>query len=170
MRPFLSCGGPLGRARWTREAPAVPLALAAKRSETGGELFIREAFMAEDLGSDFGGALDIDQNLSESKGTRALLECVARRWYDRAGSLFYDKNYGVGIETYLNAVVKTSDLATILEEEALKDERVDACTVVVTTTGESLTIDGRIETADGPYELTVVASSLDVTVLLQDAA
>ena len=126
--------------------------------------------MADDLGSDFGGALDIDQNLSESKGPRAVLECVARRWYDLAGSLFYDQNYGVGLDAYLNAAVKTDDLATLLEEEALKDERVEECTVVVSTVAESLRIDGRIVTADGQYELTVLTSALDVQVLLQDAA
>lgn len=121
----------------------------------------------EDLGEDFAGALDIDPSLSVVSGRRAHAEAVARRWYDRAGSLFYDRNYGAGIETYLNAAVPPDTISAQLEQEALKDERTEDCTVAVTRGQESLRIDGRLVDADGPFGLTVLASQLDVEVLLE---
>lgn len=123
----------------------------------------------EDLGEDFAGALDLDQNMGTVSGGRAVAECVARRWYDRPGSLFYDRNYGAGLETYLNAFSDVDNLARTLEDEALKDERVDECTVAVSLVSQSLQISARIVTADGPFAFGVSVSQLDVKVLLETA-
>ncbi len=122
-----------------------------------------------DYGDDFGGALDIDPTLSVVSGPQCLLEAVARRWLDLAGSLFYDRDYGAGVEAYLSAsMLTTSDITSVLEAEALKDERVTDCAVRVTASGETLTISGQITDSDGEsFPLTVVVSQLDVKVLME---
>lgn len=124
----------------------------------------------EDLGEDWGGVADIDPHLSDVTGRRALLECVARRWWDLAGSLFYDRGYGKGLAAYLSAVVQSpSTIEAALEDEALKDERVQACSVSVTVAGESLSISGSITDDEGPFAFTVMASKLDVKALLENS-
>lgn len=122
----------------------------------------------EHLGQDFGGALDIDPSLSTVKGRRATAERIARRWYDLAGSLWYDRDYGKGLEAYLNAAIPESDIAGQLEDEALKDEQIEDCAVTVTRTGESLRILGRLVDANGPFDFTVEVSRLNARVLMEN--
>lgn len=126
--------------------------------------------MAEYLGDDFGGVHDLDPNLTEVTGRECLLQAVARRWYCLAGSLFYDRDYGQGVETFLHTAVQSaSEISASLEEEALKDERVQDVRVSVSFSDETLAIVGRIDDGDGPFSFTVLVSALDVKVLLENA-
>src|SRR5687767_9637038 len=121
-----------------------------------------------DLGPDIGGVSDISPGLDEVTGRLALLQAVARSWSDLAGSLFYDRNYGKGLALWLNSAVQnTSSIEAALEDEARKDERVEACQVTVTFSGETLSISGSITDEDGPFEFTVTADKLNTTVLLE---
>ncbi len=124
-----------------------------------------------DLGDDVGGVLDLDPTMAIVSGKQCLLEAIARRWLDLAGSLFYDRDYGAGIEAYLSAATLSAhDISNTLESEALKDERVQDCKVVVTAAGETLTIKGQItDSSDETFSLTVLVSKLDVKVLLESA-
>lgn len=122
------------------------------------------------LGDDFGGSVDIDPSFSVVTGRRALAEAVARGWLDLAGSIFYAPDRGVGVSAFLSAAVNTNGLAHRLEEDALKDERVQDCSVTVTLVAEQLKITGALTDAQGPFTLTVLVSQLSTQVLLQGVA
>jgi len=126
----------------------------------------------DELGEDWGGVDDITSGLDDVTGRLALLQCVARRWYDLAGSHFYDRDLGKGMSLWLNsAMTSPSSIESALEDEARKDERVETCDVTVTfdSTRETLTIKGRITDADGLFAFTVAASALTTTALLENA-
>lgn len=126
--------------------------------------------MAEsDQGDDFGGVEDLDPTMAVVSGRRCTAECVARRWLDLPGSLFYAPDLGAGLEGFLGAsMLAPGDISTLLEAEALKDERVDACSVLVTSADEQLVIKGTLTDKDGPFDLTVLVSSLDSKVLMEN--
>ena len=119
-----------------------------------------------DLGDDFHCLDDVDFGLTEVTGRRCLAEAVARRWFTRRGTLFYDPAYGLGLEDWLHGErhKAMSTLAPALENEALRDERVLAAEVAVHFEGETLFIRAELTDADGPFRL--VANVADMTVAL----
>jgi hypothetical protein len=120
-----------------------------------------------DLGSDFACVMDLDPNLTVVSGRLALGQAVARRWLTIPGTLWYDRTYGAGLLAAINgAVQSTESWSSILETEALKDERVLECTVSVSFANETLTVLGRLVDAEGPFDLTVAVGALSIDVLL----
>lgn len=93
--------------------------------------------MATDYGSDIstwlGPSPDLDPTFSVISGARVVGEAVARRWVTPAGGgLFYDEAYGFDTRLLLNSRMDSSmfpGIAMQLEKEALKDERVQNCSV-----------------------------------------
>lgn len=116
------------------------------------------------FGSDFSGVLDVDNVLSTVSGRLGVAQAVARRWLTPQGGLFYDDTYGGGILELLNAAnPDISTLAQRLEQQALLDERVEDCTVSVEFVDQTLTIDGQLVDADGPFTLTLTVSEMAST-------
>ena len=120
---------------------------------------------------DFGTTLscvnDFASDARTVSGFRVVGEAIARRWFTPRGRLIGYPNYGFFLPDYINADMSPRDIAALragAAAEAEKDERVEKCTVAATldrTTGE-MTIDARIDTAKGPFDLVVTASSVTV--------
>lgn len=124
--------------------------------------------MAE-LGDDFFCVTDLDFNLTEVSGRRAVAESVARRWLTFPGTLFYDPTYGFGLELWLNEPSeKLDELGPALENEALKDERVESCRVAVRYEDGEIHILARLEDGDGPFSLVLDVGQVSVQLLLEE--
>lgn len=122
-----------------------------------------------DLGDDFSCVFDIDWNLTEVSGRLAVAQAVARRWITFPGTLFYDPTYGFGLELYLNEPAENlGGLSTALENEALKDERVAACSCVVTADQGELSVRATLEDDDGPFTLVVTLPNVTVQLLNEE--
>jgi hypothetical protein len=121
-----------------------------------------------DLGSDFGGVLDVYSSLAAVSGRQCHAEAILRRWTTPHGSLFYDFDYGHDVRQYISgSVPPVNIIASQLVAEALKDERTQDCNVTVTFIGEALTIKGVISDAAGPFRLTVNISKLTTQLLIE---
>jgi hypothetical protein len=126
--------------------------------------------MATDHGSDISCVFDVDANLTVVTGRLVLGQAIARRWLATPGSLFYDPTYGAGLIGFLSGTISTADeIASVLEDEALKDERVDACKVAVTVVGRTLEIQGLLTDGEGPFPMTLNVSEVSATLLLEAA-
>lgn len=119
-----------------------------------------------DLGSDLWCVDDLDPGLRVVSGKLGVAQAVARRWLSRTGDLFYDRSYGsVSVEDFVNAPVTPFQAAAQLQAEALKDERVDDCGVSTELAGDTFTISGRFDTAEGPFSLTLAINAVTAEVL-----
>ena len=116
--------------------------------------------MAADFGTDFNCVFDVDANLTVVSGRLVLAQAVVRRWLCNPGTLFYSKTYGAGLLGYLSGPLDNADeIASRCEDQALQDDRVQACTVTVTILGKNtLRVDGYIDPGDGPFPLTLTLS------------
>lgn len=92
--------------------------------------------MANDFGVDLTTWLsltpDMDPTFTLISGARVVGESVARRWVTPVAGLFYDESYGFDTRLLLNSRIDASMFPGIsmqLEKEALKDERVQTCSV-----------------------------------------
>ena len=116
------------------------------------------------IGVDFDCVTDITSGLTTVSGRKALAQAVARRWITHPGDLIDAPDYGFGLLSYLSgAMQSTNAIASGLVAEALKDERVESCTVDVTFIGDALTVVGRIEDAAGPFDFTFTLSTQTLT-------
>ena len=123
-----------------------------------------------DLGDDFSCIDDVDLNLTEVSGRRAVAEAVARRWLTRRGSLFYDASYGYGLEDALHQPASAlGTLSAGLENEALRDERVLQARVLVRLDDKrQLLIRAELVDADGPFRLVASVSEVSVELLIEE--
>lgn len=123
-----------------------------------------------DLGTDISAVFDIDPSLTMVSGRYALAEAVARRWITVPGGLFYDPTYGAGLLTFLHGAVQSPEtIGTMLENEALKDERVATCNAEVTFEGDELRVVARIADDIGPFRFVLNVSALSVELLLENS-
>lgn len=80
------------------------------------------------------GRFDLDPTFSPISGRQVVVEAVARRLTTQRGALEYDPNFGLDLRLWLNSAHTDSDifaLATAIEAEAEKDERVLSATANV---------------------------------------
>jgi hypothetical protein len=111
-------------------------------------------------------------------GFRIVAEAIIRRWLTPRGGLLEDPSYGYDLTDAIGEDVGPSDLARMSQaaaEEAQKDQRVKACyvTMGLINTGTSdpvLSVQARVETAQGPFSLVAAVSSVTVTLLQVNAA
>ena len=123
--------------------------------------------MAYDHGTDFLCVEDIDPNLTVVSGRTCLAQALTRRLMCQRGQLFYDENYGTDVRQFVNSVSRDSVVSQAVENECLKDERVQAvtCTVTRSNDGETFELSLQITDLDGEFPLTVAVSSLTVELL-----
>ena len=140
------------------------------------------------LGSDLAGTNDLTAQMAESSGRRCLAEALVRRVLTPRGQLLDDPDYGEDLLAWLNDDVDANSirrLASVLDAEWLKDERVIAADVVVQFVGESqvaaarsgivtnpnpgmlgvLVISATITDGTGPFLLVISASAAGVALL-----
>ena len=124
-----------------------------------------------DLGTDISCVSDVDPQCTVVSGRRLLAEAVARRWITPRGMLIDDPNYGTDVTDFIDADVTRASLASMrasMIAEALKDERVESCEVVITPPPGGLGATGAyhvtatLADAAGPFDLTLAIT--DVTV------
>jgi hypothetical protein len=126
---------------------------------------------ATGLGLDVSTFPDLDPELRSISGQRAVGEAVARRWLTPLGGLVDDPEYGgEDLGSLLGATRTADELAALgasLERQALEDERVESCRVVVTTTGplsgQTLIVRAQLTTSEGPFSLVLTADRLAVS-------
>ena len=123
---------------------------------------------------DFGTELDCVTDIASDgrvvTGFTVVGQAVARRWSTPRGRLISYPNYGFDLTQYVNADMSARDIAALRSAaaaEAEKDERVEKCTVSATLDSVTgiLTIDARLDTAQGPFDLVVAVSSVTLDVL-----
>jgi len=109
------------------------------------------------LGVDFACVDDLDANLSLVEGRTALAQSTARRIITPRGGLYYDPNYGTDIRGRLHRPFPAALTARLVEQEALKDERVENAGASV----EFVEVPLASDKTDG--DLIVTINLLDVT-------
>lgn len=123
-----------------------------------------------DLGSDFSCYPDMSPTLKVVSGERCLAEHLASRLETPLGGLFYDPNYGTDLRAFVNQSGVTSyRIASAVESECAKDERVESVTVDVTIADTAITVfisvDPATESGLAEFEFTLNVSQLSVELL-----
>jgi phage baseplate assembly protein W len=123
-----------------------------------------------DFGQDFSHLSMLDPNLTLIGGFANLGQALAHRLQTPQGTLFYDRNYGRDIRSYLNDSLDAGKIAKCraeVESQALEDERITAATsTVVFDQGTSaLTISLAVMTSFGPFLLVLSVTAVTVTLL-----
>ena len=126
-----------------------------------------------DYGSDISCVDDIDASLTSVEGETCLGQALARRISCPRRGLFYDFDYGIDARRYMNRAHRPQVTSQAVEQECLKDERVDeiraAVRFVETEDDESgdppgtMRIELEVQGGEGPFDLTVEIDDLSVT-------
>jgi hypothetical protein len=124
----------------------------------------------DDLGTDVALTTDLAPVWGMVNGKTNLAMALYRRLTTPRGGLFYDPDYGYDLRDLLNANLAAADISRARGEiaaECLKDERVQAATVVLTfePRAKSLTIAIEIESTIGPFDLVLRATQVTVDIL-----
>lgn len=103
-------------------------------------------------------------------GYTNLGQALANRLQTPRGGLFYDLDYGTDVRGYLNAAITPkvrAALAIAIQNECLKDERVQGCTATITAdlSTETMTISINALTAQGPFAFIFDVTSASVTLI-----
>lgn len=122
------------------------------------------------FGTDISGVTDLDKGFSLVSGPRCLAQAIARRLTTRRGGLFYAPDYGLDVRDMIEERQTAATIAQwqqAIANECEKDERVERATATVTlnTATNTAAITVRIETAAGPFRLTLAVTSLTVELL-----
>lgn len=124
----------------------------------------------QDFGQDILVFPDLDASMTPTNDARVLGEAIGRRYITQRGTLPFHDDYGMDLRGYLNSEV-TPDLLfqmqAEMEAEALKDERVFGANVAATFDPgtQAFTADVGLDTALGPYTMTVRVTQLTVELL-----
>jgi phage baseplate assembly protein W len=145
------------RASWSLSpapAPLSPRTLLAFAPKTGVGI--------AGLGTDISAIPDLNWNTKS--GIANLGEALTRRLGTPRGQLVYDPNYGLDLREWLNQALDATTLAQAciaIGNECLKDERVAACTALIST-NENGSFDVQITatTTYGPFALVLGVSQI----------
>lgn len=123
-----------------------------------------------DYGQDVSTFPDLDPGFAAPTGPRVVAESIARRLTTPRGALFWAPDDGFDVRELLNESVtsaKLSQWTRALEQECEKDERVLSASITLTydSTGMALQIAASLDTADGPFVLVMVVTSVQLTIL-----
>lgn len=123
-----------------------------------------------DLGEDFSGITDLMPDLSLSTGRKAFLEAMGCRLTQQRGGLFYDQSYGYDVRGLLSAGVRPRVAEQAIETQAFADERTEnaEATVEFNEATREVSVRLDVETADGPFSLTVDPKDLTFELLDQE--
>lgn len=123
-----------------------------------------------DLGTDIALLTDLAPVWGLATGATNLLNALLRRLTTPRGGLFYDLDYGYDVTAQLNAALTQTDVGRIrgaINSELLKDDRVLSLgvTAAFLFATKALSISIQIDTAEGPFDLVLAASSVTVELL-----
>lgn len=125
-----------------------------------------------DFGVDLSLVDDLTEEMRTVSGVRLLSEALIRRWQTPRGRLLDDEDYGTDLTEFINEDVDELTIVRVRSEarqEALKDERVQDCTVVESAydrvTGR-LSMTCAVTVAEGDvFRLTVAITSVTIELL-----
>ena len=120
------------------------------------------------LGSAWSCITDLAMPSKLVTGFHVVAEAIARRWQTPRGGLIDDPNYGFDLTDYVGDDLSKADLSRIAasaKAEALKDERVQACDVVLTMINGVMAVTAKVTTSAGPFTMVVSVSALSVSLL-----
>lgn len=108
---------------------------------------------------------DLDPTFSTADGDDVLRQALARRLTTPKGLLDFHPEYGLDLRAFLNGKVRPEQLElvrTSVESELEQDERVQTATAQVgfDLTSRTLSVDATVETANGPFRLTLAVPLL----------
>lgn len=122
-----------------------------------------------DLGSDFACYPDMSPTLKVVSGERCLAEHLASRLETPTEGLWYDPNYGTDLRAFVNqSGVSRSRVASVIQTECKKDERVAEVTAEVNVTSDTITAFISVTPDDpnaSPFVFTLNVSQLTVELL-----
>jgi hypothetical protein len=112
---------------------------------------------------------DLTAAMRTISGPRAVLQAIVRRWTTPRGALIDDLSYGEDARRFLNRGTTLKDLAEIegrLTSEALKDERLEACTLRAVVSLTSVQISGTLTLVDEtqPFNFAVSITSAEAVI------
>ena len=115
------------------------------------------------------GILDINPMLQYASGLSVLVQSLICRQMCVRGSIIDAPNEGIDLRTYVRQGLTQEalgSLPSIVQKELQRDERVKSATVTGSyDTANTLTLNEVIETADGPFTLTLAVSAVTVTLI-----
>lgn len=124
-----------------------------------------------DLGTDVFAVTDLDPAFRLVSGRMAHAQAIARRLGTPRGDLARigdDPDYGTDLRAYVGSDVGPRvvfEVQSLVEREALKDERTLSATATVTAAGGALMVAVRLADARGPFSLVLAVSDVTVSVL-----
>jgi phage baseplate assembly protein W len=123
-----------------------------------------------DFGQDFDFFDDLNPQMTLVGGLQNLGQAIKHRLETGRGTLFYAPNYGLDTRAWLEETIDPAFLSTAavqIQNEVLKDERVNAATVNATfdLASDILTIQINVTTDNGPFVFILAVTSLTVTLL-----
>lgn len=122
-----------------------------------------------DFGIELSCTTDIAADSRMVSGFRVVAEAVFRRWTTPRGRLINYPNYGYDVTQHVNQDMSARDINEMcanLAAEAKKEQRVTGAAVVAVLGSDGvLTVTGTIDTAQGPFTMTVAASAVSVQLL-----
>lgn len=124
--------------------------------------------MATDYGTDLDLLTDLTINMRTISGRPALGQALARRLQTPRGRLLKHPNYGFDLAGRINDDLTQAEIAAIasdVEAECLKDERVLACSVSSVFAASTLTVVVTVTDAAGPFALVLAVSAVNVTLV-----
>jgi hypothetical protein len=118
------------------------------------------------LASDIAGVLDVDWALSTVDGFLALAQQILRRLTTPLGELEDDPTYGFDIRGLVGAPLTASIIEARVLEQIYAEEEVQRAAVRATQSADGILIEMRVQAITGTGSLTLNASTLGVTALL----
>lgn len=122
------------------------------------------------------GVLDLTDTMTEVTGLNVLAQSLIRRHMTAKGSDISSPNDGIDVRTFIKAGLTQQQLsvfAVTIQQELIRDQRVLPSTTVQATFNPGtgvMTLNEIIQTATGPFSLTLAVSSVTVDVLQNSAA
>lgn len=116
---------------------------------------------------------DLDPLFTLVSERTALIHAIANRYISTRGSLPEDEDYGYNLRDWLGEVIGVNELAVIrqnVEDEALKDERVDAASATVQFFAGASRCEVRLTIVGSAGEFQLVLGITDVSVAVLQAA
>ena len=117
-----------------------------------------------------GGAIDIAPGVLAT-GLDVLAQSLVRRQMTPRGSALDAPNDGIDVRTLIKTGMTQTEVSQIpgtIRNELLRDQRVRSCTVTATfnQVTNTMTIVENIQSAVGPFTLTLLVSQVSVTAIL----
>lgn len=120
------------------------------------------------FGHDLSCTDDLDPNGLEVDGITTLSQALYRRIITARGGLLGTPDYGLGAPAFIDQEMtsrQVSVLASSIDNELVKDERVFSSLTTGTFANSKFTASTLVTTAQGPFRLTLSISAVTVELL-----